>query len=189
MKGIILNGKTATGKTATSHVLKDLLNFQLVEVSLRLLAKKNNCTIKEIMERAKNDKNIDLLLDKEAIDIIDSVIKKNKGIIIVGRYPILWDYFENKNFLKVLLTVDAEIAAKRLLNNRTSSVESYKNEIKAKESVIEINQEDEERGLKLYKNNCFDCSHYDLVINTKLFTINQVASIISETFINIRKAK
>lgn len=177
---ITLWGKAGSGKSTVSEILARKLDYKIISIwnMKRELAESMWISIQDfnlLWEKEENKAEFDLKYEEyqRGLNINDKIILDSR----------LGFYCQPKAF-KVLLDVNEEIAAKRIMWDHRSTDVSV-NLAEAQETVKERNKADQQRYIDLYGIDVWDEKNYDLVVNTWEKTPEEVVEIIEEKLNNV----
>lgn len=177
---ITIGGKPGSGKSTISKRLASLLGYKHFSSGdlFRAIAREKNISVDKINLLAESDPTIDEAVDEKLRELGAT----ENEIVIDSRMAWYWI----PHSFKVYLTLDLAIAADRIYNARNE--ERFENEDTA-HSVIEYKAQLEKRlaseakrYMKLYQQDPYDPSHYDLVIDTHTHNPEQVIEKITEVY-------
>ncbi|MDR1455361.1 MAG: cytidylate kinase family protein [Tannerella sp.] len=156
---ITITGDLGSGKSAVSSLLKDRLKFEIVSVGMlqRKLAEKYGLNTIEFNKYTESHPKIDLELDR----MVSETGRKN-NLIFDSR--LAWHFVENS--FKVYLSVDDEIAARRIFSDSNRLNESYSGIEQAKINIRKRRESEQARFKAQYNIILDDYSNYDIVIDT-----------------------
>ncbi|MDR2139548.1 MAG: cytidylate kinase family protein [Tannerella sp.] len=156
---ITITGDLGSGKSAVAALLKDRLKFEVVSVGMlqRQLAEKYKLNTVAFNEYVESHPEIDLELDR----MVAETGKKN-NLIFDSR--LAWHFVENA--FKVYLSVDDEIASRRIFSDKDRMNESYADMEQAKINIQKRRASELSRFKAQYHVALDDWSNYDLIIDT-----------------------
>ena len=166
---ITISGYPGAGKTTIGQIIAQRLHYEFHSVGKfrRKKAKDLGMTIQKYNALGETDSSTDLEADKYQTNLG----KNSDNFIFEGRLS----FHFIPDSLKVFLDVNPEIGAQRVLKDQRPSEQAAK----TLEAMIEILTKRVESDKKRYRENydfdCYDFSHYDLVIDTSLLTAQEVA--------------
>ncbi len=171
MTVITISGTPGSGKSTVCNLLEEKLKLRYVYSGMifRSLAKKHNMTLADFGKYCENNREIDHELDDQQLEIL------RKGDVILEGRLAGWLAYKNKiSALKVMLDTDMQTRAERIVKRENGSIEERKKEI------IEREKSEVARYKKYYDIDLKDTSIYDLVIDTKNLTPDEIVEIILE---------
>jgi cytidylate kinase len=171
MVSITISGMPGSGKSTVAELLKDKLGLRYVYSGMifRETAKKYNMTLEEFGKYCEKNSKIDKELDDRQLEIL-----REGDVILEGR---LSGWFAHRNKIpafKVSLVADLDTRAQRIVKREEGSIE------KRKKEILERERSEFLRYKKYYKIDIKDNSIYDLVIDTKDKTPQEIVDIIIE---------
>ena len=171
MTVITISGTPGSGKSTVCEILKEKTNLHYIYSGMifRNLAKKHKMTLAEFGKYCENNHEVDTELDENQLEILQ------KGNVILEGRLAGWIAHQNKiNALKVMLDTDMQTRAERIVKREEGNVE------KRKKEIIEREKSEIARYKKYYDIDLKDISIYDLVIDTKNLTPDEIVSKILE---------
>jgi CMP/dCMP kinase len=155
-----INGEIGSGKTSVAKVLGQESGREVVHAGsiLRDTAAALGVTALEANRMAEGDAELDTRIDRTLLELGQS----KRSLIFDSR--VAW-YILPSAF-KVHLIVDPDIAARRLLAGRDSSVEKYRSVEEAKRSAEERYQSERRRFFHRHGIDIALLRNYDLVLDT-----------------------
>ncbi|MBN2229549.1 MAG: AAA family ATPase [Candidatus Thorarchaeota archaeon] len=181
MKRVItIGGLHGTGKSSVANAVAKHFNLRRVSAgdAFRKLAKERGMTLEEFCRVAEGDGEIDRLIDDT------QRIEAEKGNAVIDGQLAAWMAREHAD-LKILLTAPLEVRIKRIAARDNSDFEYARRETIVREGSEKARYEE------YYKVDVSDLSIYDLILNTGIYTLEDVNKIIItavETFF-AREAK
>lgn len=182
---ITIAGKLGSGKSSTAKNVAEILDYKHASTGdfMRSIANNRGISLAEIGALAENDPSIDKELDDHNLKIGES-----EDIVLDSR---LGFYFIPNSF-KVFLELDADIASQRILKDKELNQNRHKesvNGFNTKEEIAENIKNRLESERKRYKelygiDNHTDHDNFDLIINTKEISLEEVSKKIIEEYNN-----
>ncbi len=171
-KIITIAGAVGSGKSSTAKRLAELLAYEHFSSGdfFRKIARERGLSIEDLNVAAEGQQDIDHEVDR----LLEKMGQEKHHLIIDSRLAYHWipDSF------KVFLALDHDTAAERIYTQmqtegRVSQTASSVEEVRKN---IDMRVESEKkRYANLYSIDIGDTSHFDLVINTKEHTLEEVA--------------
>ena len=184
MKNIItISGNLGSGKSTVGELLAKRFGLTTYASGdlMRMIAQKHHMTINEFNDYLKHHKEVDYLIDQEAMHLA----KQEDCLLFVSR--MAW-YFIPDSF-KVYLYVEEQEGARRILQDQKRSSEHYENYQKALEGVCTRFEKSRMRFLDTYQVDITDPKHYDLYLDTTCLSISEVEEIISQQYLDFVNRK
>ena len=169
VKNITITGDLGSGKSSVTSILKEKLKFEVISVGTiqRKLAEKYRInSIEAFNKYMEIHPEIDMECDKMVAEL-----GKQSGLIFDSR--LAWHFVENS--FKVYLSVDENIAMKRIFSDQKRINESHSDPEQAGISNRKRRESEIARFKSLYNVDMNDFSNYDLVIDTSALTPEEVA--------------
>jgi predicted cytidylate kinase len=169
MVTITISGTPGSGKSTVAKILEKRLGLNYIYSGMifRQLAEEHNMKLKEFGKYCEENSEIDKKLDDRQLEIL-----KKGDIILEGRLAG-WIAHKNKiPALKVSIDTDIDTRASRIVNREKGSIEFRKKEI------IERERSEAIRYKNYYNIDLKDRSIYDIVIDSKDKTPNEIAELI-----------
>ena len=180
---ITIGGRPGSGKsTAAKSVATNLglMHFSSGDL-FRAISKEHGHDVFEsnlAAEKADGISTIDQLVDER----LRTIGKKDDNVVIDSRMAWHWMPYS----FKVFLNLDITTAAERILASMTPErmeAEHIPNDVEAYAENLQGRLDSEARRYqKIYNVNPYDIDNYDLVINTKTTTQEEVARIIIDRY-------
>ncbi|KYK26587.1 cytidylate kinase [Thermoplasmatales archaeon SG8-52-1] len=166
---ITISGTPGSGKSTVAKILEKKLGLKYVYSGMifRQLAKEYKMNLEKFGKYCEQNSEIDKKLDSRQKEILE------KGdVILEGRLAGWIAYKNDIPSLKVAIDTDLETRARRIVNREKGSIKLRKKEI------IERERSEELRYKNYYKINLKDKSIYDIIIDSKDKTPEEIADII-----------
>jgi predicted cytidylate kinase len=165
---ITLGGEPASGKSSVGRVLAARLGLPFFSMGdiRRAYAHEHGITLEELNRRAQTDPTSDKLVDEKQATLDEEY---PRGFVLDSRLGFLY----LPQSLKIFLTVDARVAAERLVASERAG-ERAETVDEALASLSRRMREDRERYVQLYDVDYLDRSQYDLVIDTTGKTVEEI---------------
>jgi len=165
-----LNGDIGSGKTSVATLLSRSCGRPVISAGdvLRKLAAERGITALEANYMAERDDSVDAEINRILVDHACS------GSSLIYDSRIAW-YLIPDSF-KVHLTVDPEVAARRLQVGRASVVEAYLSVEDARQAIEKRYQSERRRFFRQHGVDITQHSHYDLVMDTSDMSADSVAA-------------
>ncbi len=167
---ITISGDLGSGKSSVTQILIQKLGYKPFSVgdAWRKIAEKDGVSILELNKLAEKDKNLDLKIDTQMIE----VGKKMDNLVIDSR--LAWFFIPHS--FKVMLKVKPQEAAKRISKDeKRQKSENFQNIQEAINSIINRRKSEVERFKTLYKVNIEDENNFDIVIDTTNLNPEEIA--------------
>ncbi len=163
---VTISGRAGSGKSTIGRLLAKKLgyNFYSIGSLRREMASKMGLTIQEFNKLGESED----FTDKQVDDYQKALGEKEDNFVLDGR---LGFYFIPHS-IKIFLDADLEVRAKRLFESYRKK-EHYKSINDAIKAIEEREASDTRRYKKYYNIDCYDKSHYDLVVDTTDSPIKQ----------------
>jgi cytidylate kinase len=177
---LTINGKIGAGKgTVANYLVKKLgLKYYGIGQMRRELAKERGMTIAEFNKLGEKESWTDTLVD----DYQKKLVKRN-NFIADGR--LCWYFIPNS--VKVFLTVEPKIGAKRLIE-ACRKEERFNNIDEAIKGIVDRGKSDIKRYKKIYGiKDVYDIKNYDIVIDTSYLTIKEMNKAVLEAVLAYQK--
>ena len=174
---LTINGKIGAGKgTVADYLAKKLgLKYYGMGQMRRELAKERGMTIAEFNKLGEKESWTDTLVD----DFQRKLAEKD-NFIADGR--LSWYFIPNS--IKVFLTVDPKIGAKRVIEAGRSE-ERFSNIDGAIKGIIERGKSDVRRYSKIYGiKDVYGLKNYDIIVDTSDFSINQMGKAVEKAILD-----
>ena len=177
MSKITISGFPGAGKTTVGKILAEKLeyNFHSMGSLRRKMAQEKGMTIQELNEIGEKEDWTDKDVDKYQ----ETFGKEEDNFIFEGRLA----FYFIPDSLKIFLKIDENIGAERILQDKRENEEKGK----TLEEMVELNKKRVKSDIKRYEQyyqiNCYDISHYDLIIDTSEKTPEEVVQKIAD-FVN-----
>lgn len=166
-------GDNGSGKSTTAIKVAEKLGYKHYHMGqvFRDMAKEKGLTLEEL----NNLRNVDPNFDKSVDDFIIKLGKEGNKFVIESRTA--WYFLPNS--LKIYLKVEEKEAARRVFlelqeANKRNEGKDLDSEEKVLESIKKRNAEDSIRYQNLYKIDIRDEKHFDFILNTTYFSIEEV---------------
>lgn len=182
---ITLAGKLGSGKSSTAKKVAESLDYKHYSTGdfMRSIANNRGISLSELGTIAESDSSIDKELDDNNLEI-----GKLEKVVLDSR---LGFYFIPDSF-KVFLDLDPDTAAERILedkklnNNRnTESDGSFDTKEIIIENISNRLSSERKRYKELYNiNDHTSIDNFDLIINTKKLSIDEVSDLIINAYNN-----
>lgn len=157
---IAISGKSGCGNTTVSTLLSEKLGVKLINFTFRQLAAEKGLTLAQVIENAKTDDSYDIEVDTRQVKLAEA------EPCVLGSRLAVW--MLKTADLKVYLLADDDTRAKRILNREGGDLEEIKSFTAMRDS------EDSRRYKKLYNIDNTDTSCVDVIIDTALYTPEQI---------------
>ena len=169
MTTITISGAPGSGKTTVSQILEKKLGLRYVYSgdAFREMAKKYNMQLEDFGRYCEKHREIDQQLDDYQLEML-----KKGNVIVEGRIAGWIAYRNNIPALKVLIDADIETRAKRVVNREKGDEKGRKKEIITRE------KSEAARYKKYYNIDLKDTSIYDIVIDSRNKTPEEIADIV-----------
>jgi cytidylate kinase len=163
---ITIGGSIGSGKTTLADEISRTFNMQHVSVGkiMREMAKEKGMDILEFSKYAEGNPTIDKEIDRKQ----KSMCFKGNSVVD-GR---LSAYMLDAN-LRLWLDAPLEVRAQRVAKREKTT------EIRAKKDILKREESEKKRYKDIYKIDLNDRAIYDLIINTKRFTVEEIVEIVS----------
>lgn len=163
---IAISGKSGCGNTTVSGLLAEKLGIKLINYTFRQLAQEKNMTLKEVIEKAKNDDSFDKYVDKHQVELA------LQGSCVLGSRLAIWMLKEAD--LKVYLFASDQVRAQRVFNREGGDLKEIQ------EFTAMRDREDTKRYKDFYNidNNKYD--FVDLFIDTSKYNPEEIVNLILE---------
>jgi len=175
---ISIAGDLGSGKSTIAKRLAETLNYTYFSTGslFRKLAAERGMDVLQLNILSETDKSIDKYVD----DNLRAINAGNDSKYILDS-RMAW-HFVPKSF-KVYATVKPEIAAQRVLNDKTRFNEPEASDLKERVKTLLERQNVENRRYKtIYGVDCRNLSNYDLIIDTSDYSVEELASQILKTY-------
>ena len=173
---ITITGDLGSGKSVTSRLLQRETGLEIYSTGKiqRQIAAERGMSTLELNRYAETHPEID--------DEIDGFSKKlslsGKPFILDSR--VAW-FFVPESF-KIFLRVDPEVAAARIMGDKTRQSESYVDLDSAKKLIMARKRSESERFKTMYGADVGDMTNFDLVVDTSNRTPEEVLGVIMEAY-------
>lgn len=177
---ITIAGRPGSGKSTTARMVADSLGFDHFSSGdlFRALAKERNIDLMTANLSSEENAEIDHLVDGK----LREIGVNGNNLVIDSR--IAWHWMPTS--FKVFLTLDFDVAAKRIISaieQRKLSNEGIPKDPVEYAKALQARLESENRRYKaLYDIDPSDMSNYDLFIDTEVNNVEQVVEIIIQKF-------
>ncbi len=169
---IAISGKSGCGNTTVSRFVASRLGIEFINYTFRSMAVELGIPLPELLKLAEADPSYDRRLDNHQVELARG------RSCVVGSRLAMW-LVEGAR-LRVYLRAGAETRAMRIFRREGGSLESVR-------SATELRDvSDRERYRSIYGIDTDDVSGADLVINTDLWSAEEVASIIVDAARSLR---
>lgn len=162
---ICISGFAGSGKTTIAKKLNEKLNYPIINITFKDLAKEKNLTLEEIQKLAEKDKTIDLELDKlivkRANELENCIISTWLGPWIVKDANI-----------RIFLFAPLEERAKRISERDKMTFEEALKHVKKRDN------QNIKRYKRLYNIDIRNTEIFELIINTSKLTVEQTTYLI-----------
>lgn len=161
---ICISGLVGSGKDSVADAVAERLKFQRVRLTFKDAAKQKGISLMEYQSYVEKDLTIDKEFDKMVIKEArkaDSVLSTWLGGWLVKDAAIC-----------VWLEASPKSRAERISKRDEMS------KAKALKHVSERDMHNRGRYMALYGVDIYDHSHFDLILNTENFTVDQIADIV-----------
>ncbi|MBR5645650.1 MAG: AAA family ATPase [Treponema sp.] len=161
---IAISGKSGCGNTTVSGLLAKKLGITLINYTFRQLAEEKGMTLKEVIEKAKDDDSYDKYVDSHQVELA------LKEPCVLGSRLAIWMLKEAD--LKVYLYADEDTRAGRVFTREGGDLQAIKDFTAMRDS------EDTRRYKEFYGIDNNDYSFVDLIIDTSKYTPEQEVELI-----------
>ena len=161
LKRITITGDPGSGKSTFARSVADFTGFEMVTTGniFRKLAAERGVSVTQLNEMAEMQKELDAKVD----DYLVALNNSNTPMVLDSR--MAWHFV--KNTFKVRLTVDPDVAVRRIFNDdQTEWREKFSSLDEAMEEVEKRKKSEIKRYHSLYGVDIGDDANFDLVINT-----------------------
>ena len=169
MVTITISGTPGSGKSTVAKILEKRLGIDYVYSGMifRELAEEHNMDLDKFGKFCEKNSEIDKELDARQLEIL-----KKGNVILEGRLAGSLAYRNKISALKISIDTDLETRARRIVNREKGSVEFRKKEI------LERERSEALRYKNYYNIDLKDKSIYDIVIDSKDKTPEEIVDII-----------
>lgn len=173
---ITIAGAAGSGKSSTANLVAEKLGFKRFSSGdfMRKIALELGMSLNELSIKAEQDTSIDKKIDAE-------VKKAGEGnkLVIDSRLAFYWI----PESFKVYLDLSSEIAKQRIsddlkINKLRKESESSSTPEEIHEKIIARLESEKKRYMQLYGIDYTDKNNYDLVVDTKINNLEEVANIV-----------
>lgn len=173
---IAISGDLGSGKSVLAKKLNQELGFEIISIGViqRELALKYNMDALEFNKFMETHPEIDQQCDNMVIKLGN----EPRGLILDSR--LAW-YFIPHSF-KIHLTVDPNIAGKRVYEDNIRKNEKYSSEVDAANKLIDRKNSEVFRYKSLYGIDVDNMNNYDCVIDTSNKTSDEIFEITLESY-------
>lgn len=171
---ITITGNLGSGKSTICKLLNEKYQFEIYSTGKvqRELARQMNMTTLELNQLMRSDHKYDNMID----DATARISRENKDKNIIFDSRLAWHFVEQS--FKVFVSVDLEVAAKRVMLDTRGVEESYRSLEEAVKLLAERANTEKIRYKEIYNLNYMDYSNYNLVIDSTYCTPEQIAETI-----------
>ncbi len=169
MVTITISGTPGSGKSTVAKLLENKLGLRHVYSGMvfRDIAKKYKMSLEEFGKYCEENSEIDKELDDQQIEIL-----RNGNVILEGRLAGWLAHQNNIPAFKVEVNADIETRAQRIVKREKGIVE------KRKKEILERERSEALRYKKYYNIDLKDSSIYDVVIDSRDKTPEEIVDII-----------
>lgn len=173
---ITLSGKPGSGKSTTAKLLSERLGFERFSSGdlFRKIAKERGLNVLEINQAAETEKEIDHLVDQRLRDLGET----GDNLVVDSRMAWHWMPYS----FKVYLDLDLVEAARRItagMDEERMEAEHIPEDPEEYAKQLQERLDSEAKRYKsLYGQNPYDLNNYDLVVDTKTNSPEEVVQII-----------
>jgi len=174
---ITITGDLGSGKSTVAKELCKILNFKYFSTGTiqRQIGKENGMNTLELNYFAEKNLDIDQYIDDFVIKLND----EKDSFAIDSR--MAWHFIVNS--FKIYLTVNPIVAAKRVMADCHRDSEPIMEDIYEKSlNLLERRAAEDKRFKSIYGVDCGDLNNYDLVIDTTIASVEEIAKLIVELF-------
>lgn len=175
---ITITGELGSGKTTVAKILEKDYGFTFYSTGSiqREIAREKGITTLELNQLMSNDVNniYDRMIDERTVEISRS--NQDRDVVFDSR--MAW-HFADRSF-KVYVTVDAYMAAERVIGANRGAVEQYGSLEEAAESLRRRKQLEDSRFAEIYSVHTTDFSNYDLIVDSTFITPEELARFVWE---------
>jgi cytidylate kinase len=165
---VAISGKSGCGNTTVSTLVAQKLNYPLINYTFRAMAIEKGVDFWELHRQAEIDDNVDLELDRRQVK---KALEQTNCVL--GSRLAIWMLQEAD--VKIYLTASDEVRARRIFEREGGSYADRLAQTKERDA------NDSARYKRLYNIDNNDPSIADIVIDTELFTAEEIAhQIVSE---------
>ena len=158
---IAISGKSGCGNSTVSKLTAEKLGLRMINYTFRTIAEEKGMDFKELCLLAETDPSWDYQLDKKQKELADA------GGCVLGSRLAVW-LLEDAD-LKVFLDAPHDVRAGRIHKREGGSYADIF------EKTLQRDTRDHARYLKLYNIDNEEYGFVDLVIDTALFTPEEIA--------------
>ena len=163
---IAISGKSGCGNSTVSKITAEKLGLKMINYTFRSIAEEKGMDLGELCRLAETDPSWDHLLDRKQIELAST------GDCVLGSRLAVWILADAD--LRVFLDAPPEVRAGRIHKREGGSYEDIS------QKTLQRDKRDHERYLRLYNIDNEKYDFVDLVIDTSLFTpeeiVRQIAS-------------
>ena len=166
---ITITGYPGAGKSTVGRILAKKLRMKYYYTGdlMRKMAKERNITLEEMQRKAEKDFEYDRKIDAFSLQLA----RKHRNFILDAR---LGFYFIPDS-VKVYLSVDPEIAAKRIVNDKRPEESKSCTKKQAIKKIKERVSSENKRYKRYYNVVIHDPRNYDIIIDTTNMTPEEIA--------------
>lgn len=173
---ITITGDLGSGKSLISRLLESKLGYRVVSTGAiqRRIAAEHGMNTLELNKYSETHPEIDEIIDNAVRDI-----SKSEDLAIIDS-RLAW-FFIPESF-KVYLSVDVEVAARRIFNDDSRTTETYESHKKAVLDIAARKKSENKRYITLYGADCNNMESFDLLLDTSDSTPEEVVTSILNAY-------
>lgn len=173
---ITISGELGSGKSSVATELSDILGFPVVSTGSlqREIASSMRMTTLEANLHAESDWSIDERIDGMTVRLAREA---DSGIVFDSR--MAWHFVPGA--LNVRLTVDPYVAARRVVERGAGAAEHYGSVDEAFDAILDRSASEGRRFAAIYGVDLGRLANFDLVIDTSILPVEQVARLIAQS--------